>query len=66
MPRNVEIKARVLDLKQLLKLEAGLSGGPAKILHQEDVFFNACNGRLKLRDEVCIPYTHEHLTNKLL
>ncbi len=49
MPRNVEIKARVRDMEQVRVLARELSGGPPEILEQEDVFFPAAHGRLKLR-----------------
>jgi adenylate cyclase class IV len=52
MPRNVEIKARVRDLEQLLALAEHESGGPPVELRQEDTFFNVTSGRLKLRKEV--------------
>ena len=51
MPRNVEIKASVADPAALLKRAGELSGesdGGLKI-EQRDTFFNAANGRLKLR-----------------
>jgi len=49
MPQNVEIKARATDLERIATIAEALAGGPPEILHQEDVFFNAAHGRLKLR-----------------
>ncbi|XP_060573894.1 uncharacterized protein LOC132731695 isoform X2 [Ruditapes philippinarum] len=49
MPSNVEIKAKVKDVEQLKKVAAQLSGGEPTIIEQEDTFFYAQNGRLKLR-----------------
>ncbi|MGD0463788.1 MAG: class IV adenylate cyclase [Tepidisphaeraceae bacterium] len=47
--RNIEIKARAKDLKETLRLARALSDSPPLALVQEDVFFNAPAGRLKLR-----------------
>ena len=47
--RNVEIKARVSDLTELLKTASELSGSAGEVIVQEDTFFNASKGRLKLR-----------------
>ena len=49
MPRNVEIKAVVRDLTSIIKAAKALSGSDATIIEQEDTFFFAPNGRLKLR-----------------
>ncbi|XP_045130207.1 adenylate cyclase CyaB-like isoform X1 [Portunus trituberculatus] len=49
MPRNTEIKARVHDVAKLHKIAAELSQSSGEVLHQEDTFFNAQQGRLKLR-----------------
>ncbi|CAB3362835.1 Hypothetical predicted protein [Cloeon dipterum] len=51
MERNVEIKARVHDLEDLLTRAKSVSGKAEEILNQVDVFFPSKNGRLKLRDE---------------
>ncbi|MPC10258.1 Adenylate cyclase CyaB [Portunus trituberculatus] len=51
MPRNTEIKARVHDVAKLHKIAAELSQSSGEVLHQEDTFFNAQQGRLKLRDK---------------
>ncbi|XP_025032243.1 uncharacterized protein LOC103067663 isoform X1 [Python bivittatus] len=50
MPANVEIKARVQDLAQLISRVEQLSGSPAQVLLQTDTFFPVPRGRLKLRD----------------
>lgn len=49
MPRNVEIKARLNDLRTLLeRVRAIAEDGPITIA-QEDTFFHCPRGRLKLR-----------------
>ncbi|XP_062990542.1 uncharacterized protein LOC134403928 [Elgaria multicarinata webbii] len=50
MPANVEIKARVRDLAQLMSNAERLSGSPGCIILQTDTFFSVPHGRLKLRD----------------
>ncbi|MFO0890350.1 MAG: class IV adenylate cyclase [Isosphaeraceae bacterium] len=47
--RNIEIKARVPDLDRLREVAASLSDTEAVLIEQEDVFFEAPDGRLKLR-----------------
>ena len=49
MAANVEIKARVRDLEQLERKAARLADRGPEILLQRDVFFNAPQGRFKLR-----------------
>ncbi|XP_071516069.1 uncharacterized protein [Panulirus ornatus] len=49
MPLNVEIKAVVRDLARLHKCASKLSNNSGEVLHQEDIFFNSPQGRLKLR-----------------
>lgn len=49
MPRNVEIKARVLDMDAVRARAAALSDAPAVVLEQVDTFFNVPDGRLKMR-----------------
>lgn len=49
MARNVEIKARVRNLDDVRKRAQSLSGAAPEVLKQEDVFFPAERGRLKLR-----------------
>jgi predicted adenylyl cyclase CyaB len=50
MPRNIEIKTRIPDLNALLPRARELAGGaePQRI-DQDDTFFHAAHGRLKLR-----------------
>ncbi|HVM60762.1 MAG TPA: class IV adenylate cyclase [Verrucomicrobiae bacterium] len=49
MPRNIEIKARIDSLEQLLpRITSIADSGPTEIA-QDDTFFNCANGRLKLR-----------------
>ncbi len=49
MARNVEIKARLSDLKRIRSILEMLSDSPVEILEQSDTFFSASDGRLKLR-----------------
>jgi len=49
MARNIEIKARIADIKDMIDRVAGLADqGPIEIF-QDDTFFSCHNGRLKLR-----------------
>ena len=49
MPANIEFKARIADFAAASATAAELSGGPPRIIRQEDVFFRCQHGRLKLR-----------------
>ncbi|MGB3714619.1 MAG: class IV adenylate cyclase [Candidatus Promineifilaceae bacterium] len=49
MATNVEIKARITDLKSLKNQAERISDSPAELIFQEDVFFHGPRGRLKLR-----------------
>lgn len=49
MARNVEIKARVERFEDTCAAAQSLSGQPAILIEQVDVFFNVPEGRLKLR-----------------
>ncbi len=49
MAANIEIKARARDIARQLRLAIEMSPTPAQEMWQEDVFFNAPSGRLKLR-----------------
>jgi len=49
MLRNVEIKAKVESSEKLIEIAIKLSSTSPKVLLQEDTFFRAKNGRLKLR-----------------
>ncbi|KAK5965286.1 Adipokinetic receptor [Trichostrongylus colubriformis] len=49
MPRNVEIKARVHNRREIIRLAEELTDKQPTILQQHDVFFNAPEGRLKMR-----------------
>ena len=51
MPRNVEIKARVIDWEQMRQSAAALADHPPDVLEQEDAFFTVPRGRLKLRTQ---------------
>lgn len=49
MARNIEIKARIESVNQMLsRVQLIADGGPTEIL-QDDTFFSCPNGRLKLR-----------------
>jgi len=51
MARNVEIKARIHDLRGAGKRAAAITGGgPSEELIQTDTYFNVPSGRLKLRE----------------
>ena len=60
MASNIEIKARVEDFKALKARAEALSDRPLEVIPQEDTFFNAEKGRLKLRvlapDRGCLIY----------
>ncbi|NND64586.1 MAG: class IV adenylate cyclase [Gammaproteobacteria bacterium] len=49
MAANVEIKARVSDVAQFVKLASDVADGPAQQLEQYDRFYPVPSGRLKLR-----------------
>ncbi len=49
MPTNIEIKARTRDFAELRRRAEALSDTPVQVIPQEDTFFNAPHGRLKLR-----------------
>ena len=49
MNSNIEIKARARDFALQKELAAAISDTPEELLCQEDTFFNASKGRLKLR-----------------
>lgn len=49
MARNVEIKARVSDLKRQITEAERLSDSEREVIDQEDTFFPCREGRLKLR-----------------
>jgi predicted adenylyl cyclase CyaB len=49
MASNIEIKARIRDWAQFEKRAEALSDTPVEVIRQEDVFFHASQGRLKLR-----------------
>ncbi|QEG21849.1 class IV adenylate cyclase [Mariniblastus fucicola] len=49
MPTNIEIKFRVDDLDRIESNAAAIADRGPELLVQEDVFFNADSGRLKLR-----------------
>lgn len=47
--RNLEIKARVADRERIRELATKLASRPPERIEQEDTFFPAAQGRLKLR-----------------
>jgi adenylate cyclase len=49
MARNIEIKARLADIDATLALARPLADGKPQLIAQDDTFFNAAKGRLKLR-----------------
>jgi predicted adenylyl cyclase CyaB len=49
MPANIEIKARARDFDAIKSRAEKISDTPVETIRQEDIFFNASRGRLKLR-----------------
>ena len=49
MPRNVEIKARLMHMARMHERVAELAASPPEKIVQDDTFFRAPEGRLKLR-----------------
>ncbi|XP_026749284.1 uncharacterized protein LOC113510066 [Galleria mellonella] len=47
--RNIEIKARITNYDNICKIAEELSGGPPKIILQDDTFYKVNRGRLKMR-----------------
>ena len=50
MPRNIEIKARIVSVEVLRPRAETLAGAPAVLIEQDDSFFCVPHGRLKLRE----------------
>jgi predicted adenylyl cyclase CyaB len=49
LPSNIEIKAYARNFAEIRRRAEALSDDPARIVPQEDTFFNTPQGRLKLR-----------------
>lgn len=49
MARNIEIKAAVADLDALRRRARALADGDEQLIEQDDTFYPAAQGRLKLR-----------------
>ncbi len=49
MARNIEIKARLTGIPELLPVLAALAAGGPEEIDQDDTFFRCADGRLKLR-----------------
>jgi len=49
MPRNIEIKARIAGVAELLPRARALADGEPRLIEQDDTFFAAPHARLKLR-----------------
>ncbi|KIH60597.1 putative adenylyl cyclase CyaB [Ancylostoma duodenale] len=49
MARNVEIKAKVRDRQEIVRLAKELTGEEPTILKQHDIFYKSPQGRLKMR-----------------
>lgn len=58
MARNIEIKARIDDAGEALRVISGIARIAAE-LQQEDTFFSCDHGRLKLREETGANDTNE-------
>ncbi len=50
MPRNIEIKVRIPGVAAVLPRARALADGPEQAIPQDDTFFHAPHGRLKLRE----------------
>jgi len=50
MNRNVEIKAKIKSMTDLLRLAREHTGQEGVVLHQKDTFYCCKTGRLKLRE----------------
>lgn len=50
MPRNIEVKARITAVADLLPRAQALAGTDAELIEQDDTFFVVPHGRLKLRE----------------
>jgi predicted adenylyl cyclase CyaB len=49
MPSNIEIKARIREFAEIQRRAESFSDAPVQVIPQEDTFFQAETGRLKLR-----------------
>ena len=49
MKSNIEIKAKITDLQEIKKLIEQLCSSDPTVLNQRDIYYDAKNGRLKLR-----------------
>jgi predicted adenylyl cyclase CyaB len=49
MPKNIEIKAKIVSLDKILSIVEEISDSIPELLVQEDTFFNSPKGRLKIR-----------------
>jgi adenylate cyclase class IV len=49
MPRNIEIKARIASVDDLLPRAIALADGAPEVIDQDDRFYRVPQGRLKLR-----------------
>ena len=56
--RNVEIKAKLVDIVKLHNIIATLASNHGTVLHQRDIFYSTQKGRLKMRfvKQVCKSY----------
>lgn len=50
MARNIEIKARIISVADMLPLARSVATTKPSLIHQDDTFFHCRNGRLKLRE----------------
>lgn len=49
MGKNIELKARCVDIRHAHRASLGLRCGPAELLRHRDTYFQCQDGRLKLR-----------------
>ena len=50
MPRNIELKARIVSLENARTVAQRVATESLGVLHQVDTYFHAAQGRLKLRE----------------
>ncbi len=55
MSKNLEVKARILDIDRAIQIIEAIPAAYKGELHQVDTYFNVLHGRLKLREIL-----HEH------
>ncbi len=62
--RNIEIKARINDVKAVVNKVAELCKTEAEVIDQTDMFFKTENGRLKLREFKVVIFILSYVLSK--